>query len=90
MGSPLAVETIWQSGHTVLAWRVMRKAVRAERCVGHGRRVHQFHCDAWLVNLLKDIDAIVVPGGFGNRGVNGKITAIQWAREKEREEKRVV
>ncbi len=32
-------------------------------------------------NLLKGIDAIVVPGGFGNRGVNGKITAIQWARE---------
>ncbi|AAQ00897.1 MULTISPECIES: CTP synthase [Prochlorococcus] len=33
-------------------------------------------------NLLEGIDAIVVPGGFGNRGVNGKITAIQWAREK--------
>ncbi len=32
-------------------------------------------------NLLKGVDAIVVPGGFGNRGVNGKITAIKWARE---------
>ncbi len=31
--------------------------------------------------LLKGLDAIVVPGGFGNRGVNGKITAIKWARE---------
>ncbi len=31
--------------------------------------------------LLKGIDAIVVPGGFGNRGVNGKISAIKWARE---------
>ena len=31
--------------------------------------------------LLKGIDAIVVPGGFGNRGVNGKIAAIKWARE---------
>ena len=27
------------------------------------------------------MDAIVVPGGFGNRGVNGKIAAIRWARE---------
>ena len=28
------------------------------------------------------MDAIVVPGGFGNRGVNGKIAAITFAREK--------
>jgi len=26
--------------------------------------------------LLQGMDAIVVPGGFGNRGVNGKIAAI--------------
>ncbi|KGG14530.1 MULTISPECIES: CTP synthase [unclassified Prochlorococcus] len=31
--------------------------------------------------LLRGVDAIVVPGGFGNRGVNGKISAIKWARE---------
>ncbi len=31
--------------------------------------------------LLKGIDAVVVPGGFGNRGVEGKISAIQWSRE---------
>ena len=31
--------------------------------------------------LLKDMDALVVPGGFGNRGVDGKISAIRWARE---------
>ena len=31
---------------------------------------------------LNDVDAIVVPGGFGNRGVNGKIEAIKFAREK--------
>ena len=30
---------------------------------------------------LNDVDAIVVPGGFGNRGVNGKIAAIKYARE---------
>jgi len=32
-------------------------------------------------NLLKRMDAVVVPGGFGNRGVDGKIAAIRWARE---------
>ena len=30
---------------------------------------------------LGDVDAILVPGGFGDRGVNGKIGAIQYARE---------
>jgi len=30
---------------------------------------------------LKDMDAILVPGGFGKRGVEGKIAAIRYARE---------
>ncbi len=34
------------------------------------------------VELLKGVDAILVPGGFGKRGVEGKIRAIQYAREK--------
>ncbi len=32
-------------------------------------------------HFLKGIGGIVVPGGFGFRGVDGKITAIQYARE---------
>ena len=31
---------------------------------------------------LDNVDAIVVPGGFGHRGVNGKISAIKFARER--------
>ncbi|PKH20002.1 CTP synthetase [Enterobacterales bacterium CwR94] len=31
--------------------------------------------------LLKDLDAILIPGGFGYRGVEGKIMAAQYARE---------
>jgi CTP synthase len=30
---------------------------------------------------LKNVDAILVPGGFGKRGTEGKIRAIQFARE---------
>ena len=30
---------------------------------------------------LKEYDGILVPGGFGNRGIEGKITAIKYARE---------
>jgi len=29
---------------------------------------------------LRDVDAILVPGGFGNRGIEGKISAICFAR----------
>lgn len=32
-------------------------------------------------DLLGDVDGILVPGGFGNRGVEGKITAAKYARE---------
>lgn len=31
--------------------------------------------------LLGDVDGILVPGGFGDRGVEGKIEAIRYARE---------
>jgi CTP synthase len=30
---------------------------------------------------LKDMDAILVPGGFGKRGIEGKIAAVRYARE---------
>jgi len=33
------------------------------------------------VELLSGVDAILVPGGFGERGVEGKILAAQYARE---------
>ena len=33
------------------------------------------------IKKLKEIDAILIPGGFGVRGTEGKIKAIQYARE---------
>ncbi len=33
------------------------------------------------IDSLKGMDAILVPGGFGKRGVEGKIHAIRYARE---------
>jgi len=32
--------------------------------------------------LLKEVNGVLVPGGFGTRGIEGKIRAIQYAREK--------
>ncbi len=31
--------------------------------------------------LLEGLDGLLVPGGFGERGLEGKIRAVQWARE---------
>ncbi|MGL4663287.1 MAG: CTP synthase [Culicoidibacterales bacterium] len=34
-----------------------------------------------IVEILKTVDALLVPGGFGVRGVDGKLAAIKYARE---------
>ena len=34
-----------------------------------------------LMKELKNVDGILIPGGFGYRGVEGKILAIKFARE---------
>lgn len=42
-------------------------------------------CDVEAENVntvLKDAQGILIPGGFGDRGIEGKITAIRYAREK--------
>src|SRR5229473_3337091 len=54
----------------------------------HARsRVNIRHVDSETIEkdgtgaLLKGVDAILVPGGFGKRGVEGMMKAIQYARE---------
>ncbi len=34
-----------------------------------------------VAELLGDVDGLLVPGGFGSRGIEGKIEAIRYARE---------
>ncbi len=51
--------------------KVEVKSLEAEDLEGEGKEA-----------LLKDVDGILVPGGFGSRGVKGKCRAIQFARER--------
>ncbi|WP_115707191.1 CTP synthase [Legionella sainthelensi] len=49
-------------------------------------KVEIVYLDAELIekhgaSLLESVDAVLVPGGFGERGIEGKIKAIQYARE---------
>ena len=55
--------------------------------IAHNCRVKQRYIDAEEVeqkgaaHFLSTVDAILVPGGFGKRGVEGKIAAVRYARE---------
>ncbi len=42
----------------------------------------RYEKDPSLVKELSKYDGIIVPGGFGNRGIEGKIEAIRYCREK--------
>lgn len=54
--------------------------------MAHNAKVHVDCIEAEEVEknpkLLAKADGILVPGGFGGRGVPGKVAAIKWAREK--------
>jgi CTP synthase len=43
----------------------------------HAEDVNDMNCS----EILKDVDGILVPGGFGDRGIDGKISAVKYARE---------
>ena len=55
----------------------------------HGAEVELDWIDAEAVpdllatDRLRDLDGIVIPGGFGERGIEGKIAAARYAREHE-------
>ena len=38
--------------------------------------------DNSIIKMFSELNGILVPGGFGSRGIEGKIKAIQFAREK--------
>jgi len=67
-----AYKSIYESlSHAGIAneCRVRLRKVRAEDLEEHGTK------------LLEGVDGLLVPGGFGERGLEGKIDAIRYARE---------
>lgn len=51
--------------------------------IAHEVRVNCLYLDAeeGVVDKLQNVDAILVPGGFGERGIEGKLAAVQFARK---------
>jgi len=53
----------------------------ANNCKVNIRYVDSEDLESDALSLLNDIDGILIPGGFGDRGIEGKIKAIRYARE---------
>lgn len=43
--------------------------------------IHWLDAEEFTNDDLEDLDGILIPGGFGNRGIEGMISAITYARE---------
>ena len=68
-----AYKSIYEAlGHGAVehSWKVKFRKISAEECYNNDPAV-----------LLDGVHGLLVPGGFGERGLEGKIRAIQWARE---------
>ena len=53
----------------------------ANNCKVNIRYVDSEDLEKDAARLLSDVDGILVPGGFGSRGIEGKINAVTYARE---------
>jgi CTP synthase len=59
--------------HAAAYWKVRPEIVWLD--------AEQFEKDRNAVKMLAECDGIVVPGGFGSRGIEGKLRAIKYCRE---------
>lgn len=63
----LKIAAIWQNVKLELGW------IDAEQLEKSSKQE--------IAKIMKEYDAICVPGGFGSRGIEGKILAIEYARK---------
>lgn len=56
-------------------WAEKRKPVL------HWLNAEEYEKDKSKLAELKEMDAVVIPGGFGSRGIEGKIAAIEYVRK---------
>ncbi len=89
VGKYIAIRDAYKSIHEALQHAGMANDCKVEvvpieaeeLLAAEGARGERKSCDL-CAKKLKDADGILVPGGFGSRGVEGKIAAIRYARER--------
>ncbi len=72
------LEDAYISVHESLKHAGLERRIDVERMWVHSEQLADGHDDE-----LGAVDGIVVPGGFGSRGTEGKIEAIRYAREQD-------
>lgn len=86
-GSPLKVAIVGKYTAVKDAYVSVKEAlVHSAAAVNCGLEIHWLEASDLekaedVSSILKKYDGILVPGGFGNRGIEGKIKAIRYARE---------
>ena len=95
VGKYISIRDAYKSVHEALQHAGMAKnckvevvpieAEELEKKMCHAEKRRSGECENLRASAspreIKDIDGILVPGGFGARGVEGKIAAIRYARE---------
>jgi CTP synthase len=71
--------------HLVESYKSLNEALvhggMSHRAKVNLRYISSDHLEQGDFEQVTDVDAILVPGGFGERGVEGKIAAVRYARE---------
>jgi len=77
VGKYVEMKEAYKSLHEALIHGGAANEVNVNLCYINSEELNE----AGLLERLAGLDAILVPGGFGNRGIEGKISAIRYARE---------
>lgn len=78
VGKYVDLKESYKSLHESLVHGALANRVKVDIIYVDSEKLNQKNAKA----LLDEAQGILVPGGFGTRGVDGKIAAIQYAREK--------
>ena len=77
VGKYIALQDSYKSIYEALTHGGIANSVKVNLCLLESEDIEAKSA----ARLLKGVDGILVPGGFGGRGIEGKIKAIRYARE---------
>src|SRR5438105_455272 len=72
----------WIAAAQELKTKPTQHSVKELRAMGIQPDILLCRCERFMPRQLEDYDGILVPGGFGKRGIDGMLNAIRYARER--------
>jgi CTP synthase len=77
VGKYMELHDVYKSLYEALFHASLECAVKVELVKIDSSELEKAKC---VDSILKDIDGVLVPGGFGQHGINGMVKAAAWAR----------